>query len=146
MKITIEEYDEEYRAIVIDLWYKSVLATHEFLDKSDVEFYKSLVDEIDFNSFDVFCAFSESRKMVGILGTQGDKLEMLFIKPDCIGQGIGKRLMEFALEELKICYVDVNEANKNAVRFYRSFGFRVYDRLALDEQGKPHPLLKMHLK
>jgi putative acetyltransferase len=83
--------------------------------------------------------------MIGILGVANRKLEMLFLSPDVIGKGVGRKLMEFVLNDLHVNQVDVNEGNTNATGFYQKFGFKVYDRTPLDDHGKPYPILKMRL-
>jgi putative acetyltransferase len=40
---------------------------------------------------------------------------MLFVDPVARGKGIGKLLMQYAIEEHKISKVDVNEQNEQAV-------------------------------
>lgn len=130
---------------MISLWERSVRATHDFLTSSDIDGLVPLVQGIDFNAFGVYCAFDENHNMVGILGVADHKLEMLFLEPKEIGKGIGRRLMDFALKDLAVDKVDVNEGNTKAVAFYRKFGFEVYDRTPLDDHGKPYPILKMRL-
>jgi putative acetyltransferase len=39
--------------------------------------------------------------------------------------------------------VDVNEQNAEAVRFYEANGFHVVGRSAVDDAGRPFPLLHM---
>lgn len=141
----ILKYNDEFRSELTDVWEASVRATHNFLDPSDIDFFKTLVQGIDFNAFDVYCAFDETNRMVGILGVAEGKLEMLFIRPDQIGKGVGRLLMQFVLSTLNVTKVDVNEGNTNAIAFYKKFGFVVYDRTALDDHGKPYPILKMKL-
>ncbi|WP_435354177.1 GNAT family N-acetyltransferase [Emticicia sp. SJ17W-69] len=145
MPLQIEKYNDDFRNQIIEIWEESVRATHHFLQSEDIDFYKSIVQTIDFNTFDVFCGFSENKELVGFLGIAENKLEMLFLKPECIGKGIGKTMMDFALNELKITEVDVNEDNTNALDFYKKFGFKVYDRTPLDGTEKPYPILKMRL-
>lgn len=144
MPLEIRKYKDAWRKDLIILWERSVRATHDFLEPADIDFFKALVEGIDFNSFDVFCAF-EGKELVGILGVHERKLEMLFLDPDHIGKGYGKELMNFILDELQVNKVDVNEGNHNAIEFYKRFGFRVYDRTDLDDHGKPYPILKMEL-
>ena len=143
--VKIQNYKPAYRNQVIDVWEQSVRATHHFLEPPDIDFYKTLVEGIDFGSFDLYCVFDETNEMIGIIGVAAFKLEMLFLKPGSIGKGIGKALMSFILEDLKVTKVDVNEGNAKAVEFYKRSGFRVYDRTALDDHGKPYPILKMKL-
>ena len=68
---------------------------------------------------------------------------MLFMKPDSIGQGIGKKLLEFAVNECNCKFVSVNEQNTRALDFYLRFGFRVISRTEKDPIGLPYPILQM---
>lgn len=145
MKFRIEKYSDDYREQLLSVWEASVRATHHFLVPEDIEFFKSIVVTIDFNQFDVRLALSKNDEVLGFLGVADAKLEMLFLRPDCIGKGIGKALTEFAISELKVTGVDVNEGNANAVAFYKHMRFEVYDRSQLDSSGKPYPILKMRL-
>ena len=141
----IVPYEEKFRDAVVTLWERSARATHHFVALDDLVYYKDAVSKIDFFSFSVFCQFQNNR-MTGILGVAGTDLAMLFVDPDFIGQGFGKQLMLFALNDLKAETVEVNEQNIQAVDFYRKFGFVVYDRAEKDSEGKDYPLLKMRLQ
>lgn len=103
-----------------------------------------MVSSIDFHK--VYCAVTDDQKLAGFIGVAGNKVEMLFLDPDFIGQGIGKLLIAFAIDELKATEVDVNEENTNAVRFYNKFGFATYERTPKDSEGKDYPILKMRLE
>lgn len=109
-----------------------------------MDYYKVLVNEIDFHSFSVYCLAQEDQ-VIGILGVHDFKVVMLFLAPDFIGFGFGKKLMDFAMNKLKADKVDVNEQNLNAVQFYSKLGFVTYDRMEKDEEGKDYPVLKMRL-
>ncbi|HEY8510792.1 MAG TPA: GNAT family N-acetyltransferase [Cyclobacteriaceae bacterium] len=67
-----------------------------------------------------------------------------FLRYD-LGKGLGRKLMNFAVHELKADKVDVNENNTRAVEFYERFGFDVYERTNKDDQGRDYPLLRMKL-
>ncbi|MEE4245289.1 MAG: GNAT family N-acetyltransferase [Kangiellaceae bacterium] len=62
---------------------------------------------------------------------------MLFLLDRVRGQGIGKTLLNYAVEKLGATKVDVNEQNPQAVEFYKYMGFKVDSRSPLDEMGKP---------
>lgn len=145
MKTRILPYQPEYREKMVDVWERSVRATHHFLELADIDFYKSIVSKIDFGAFQSYCILDDREEVVGVLGITPHKLEMLFLTPECIGKGIGRLAMDFVLNELKVTQVDVNEGNASAVSFYKYFGFKVYDRTPLDDSGKPYPILKMKL-
>jgi putative acetyltransferase len=140
----IKRYEDRFRNEIISVWEKSVKSTHHFVLPSDLEYFKLLVNQIDFHSFDVYCLTLGDR-VIGFIGTADRKIEMLFLDPDFIGQGFGAKLIMFALNELHADKVDVNEQNVHAVEFYSKFGFIKYDRLEKDDQGKDYPILKMKL-
>lgn len=73
------------------------------------------------------------------MGVQADRLEMLFLHPQVCGRGLGTHMLAFAVKELGVRRLDVNEQNPAALKFYLSRGFRVTARSPLDSQGKPWP-------
>jgi putative acetyltransferase len=142
MSVEIKKYDEKYRGQLVAVWEKSVRATHHFVASSDIAYFKAVIEVIDFNAFEVRCLMYEEA-LIGFIGVADAKIEMLFLDPDFIGLGYGKKLMDFGIEHLKANQVDVNEQNTHAVAFYTSFGFKIVERTALDADGKPYPILKM---
>lgn len=81
--------------------------------------------------------------MAGFAGISGAKLEMLFVDARTRARGVGGVLLETALGERGVTLVDVNEANHQAVTFYRRRGFEVVGRSELDDHRRPHPLLHL---
>ena len=61
------------------------------------------------------------------------------------GKGLGKRLIEYGIENYAVERLAVNEQNPQAKGFYEHMGFQVYKRTDYDEQGNPYPLLYMSL-
>jgi putative acetyltransferase len=145
MNFSILPYRPSYRAALIDAWEQSVRATHGFLAAGDLEFYKAQVEDVDFESFDVYCALTPDDELIGLMGVEGAELLMLFLRPEAIGKGIGRALMQYALDEFGVTEVEVNEDNAHAVAFYEKFGFRFAVRKPLDAYGKPYPILRMKL-
>ncbi|OWK73084.1 GNAT family N-acetyltransferase [Flavobacteriaceae bacterium JJC] len=103
-----------------------------------------MVNNINFNDFQVFCLTKESL-VLGFIGVADRKVEMLFIDPQYFGQGLGQKLLSFAVKELNADQVDVNEQNRKALQFYLKFGFETFERTDKDEQGRNYPLLRMKL-
>ncbi|MBN9298250.1 MAG: GNAT family N-acetyltransferase [Filimonas sp.] len=143
MSFQIIKYADAYREQVIQTWEASVRATHHFLAAADIAFYKTIVQSINFNDLEVYCYVSDSGEVAGFLGVAEKKLEMLFLQPAYIGKGIGKQLITFAIEQLQVQWVDVNEGNTQATAFYTKAGFTIIGRTELDDAGKPYPILKM---
>jgi len=138
-------YKDIFHEQLVSVWERSVRATHDFLIPSDIDYFKSIVAEIDFNALTVFCLVQQET-VLGFIGVADRKIEMLFLSPECIGQGFGKMLVDFVITELHVEEVDVNEQNTKAVEFYTKFGFVTYDRSEKDSEGKDYPILKMKLE
>ncbi|WP_421901906.1 acetyltransferase [Maridesulfovibrio sp.] len=138
--VTKSDYAE-----LIELWERSVRATHDFLVDSDIEYLRPLILEQYFDAVCLKCAKDSQGKILGFSGVAEENLEMLFVDPQSRGQGVGSALCKHAIQELGVTKVDVNEQNPQALGFYEHIGFCVVGRSALDGQGKPFPLLHMEL-
>jgi len=133
--------------LLLDIWESSVRVTHHFLKEGDIAFFKkTIVEKRIFDSASLTTIKDENNGILGFMGVSGDSLEMIFLDPGVRGKGIGKILLEYAIHDLKITKVDVNEQNKDALKFYEHFGFRVVSRSPLDGTGKPYPIRHMQLK
>lgn len=133
------DYDE-----LIELWEASVRDSHDFLEEKDILALKPLIRNEYFSCVELFC-LRKDEKILGFTGLSADKIEMLFVRSDAQGLGVGKRLLLFAIEEKDIRKVDVNEQNPKARAFYEHFGFKTVSRTETDPQGNPFPILCMEL-
>lgn len=146
MKYIIEKFEYDYRDDILDVWEASVRATHTFLKEEDIEFYKNHLKHFDFELLHVDIAIGEDGNIIGFMGIQNRKLEMLFIHPDYIGLGFGKKLLEYAMNLYRIEELDVNADNLSAIEFYSRFGFQVIDEKPVDNYNKPYPILTMRVE
>ncbi|POF42986.1 GNAT family N-acetyltransferase [Pseudomonas laurylsulfativorans] len=128
------------------VWEASVRATHDFLPDSYIELLKNLVLTRYLDSVMLVCTKDSSQRITGFAGVAAGKIEMLFIDPDHRGQGLGKKLLHYALEHLNADELDVNEQNPQALGFYFKQGFEVIGRSEVDGMGQPYPLLHMRLR
>ncbi|SON52949.1 GNAT family N-acetyltransferase [Vibrio tapetis] len=135
---------ENYAEMLI-VWENSVRATHDFITEEDIAFFKPIIIEQAFPAVTLRCIKNDSGSIVGFVGIHDSKVEMLFILNEARGQGIGKHLLQYAIEQLGVTKVDVNEQNPQAVGFYQNMGFTVASRSPLDDMGKPFPILHMTL-
>jgi putative acetyltransferase len=131
---------------IMVVWEASVRATHHFLKEEDLQYFKPLIRNEYLYAVNLFGTYDEQGRLTGFLGTSYDKVEMLFIDPSCRGKGIGKTLLQYAVDVLGIRKVDVNEQNAQAVGFYEHYGFTVVGRSELDGTGRPYPILSMELE
>lgn len=89
---------------------------------------------------------NENNQRVAFMGIEDRKLEMLFIRNSERGKGLGKKLLNYGIENYNVNELVVNEQNPNAKGFYEYMGFKTYKRTELDEQGNPYPILYMRLE
>ena len=131
---------------LLAIWELSVKATHHFLNEEDIEFYRNaIIENKIFDNVNMTMVRDTNNSILGFMGVSGDTLEMIFLHPYSIGKGIGKLLLSYAIDQLNISKVDVNEQNVEALKFYERFGFKVIARSELDGTGKPYPILHMQL-
>ncbi|MDU1904945.1 MAG: GNAT family N-acetyltransferase [Dysgonomonas sp.] len=140
----IEKAVKEDYSRLQEIWESAVLATHDFLSEEDFEFYKSNL-LVYFGYVDLYIYKDESFVIKGFLGVNEEKIEMLFIENESRGLGIGGKLLKFATDYLKLTKVDVNEQNRQALEFYKKFGFRERGRSLLDSDGKEYPIIFLQL-
>lgn len=132
----------EYEAVT-DLWERSVRATHHFLREENIQYFRPLILNNYLDAVELSCIRDEQNNILAFMGVLNGKIEMLFVDPVQRGTGLGKALVLHALNDLGVTKVDVNEANEEAVGFYKKMGFVQTGYAELDGSGKPFPLILM---
>ena len=127
---------------LVDIWEKAVRETHLFLTEADIQFYLPQVRDIYLPALEVWL-FENSREAVGLIGLDGNKVEMLFVDPAYHGKGAGKALLSHAQHLKGKLTVDVNEQNPAALAFYLKCNFVKTGRSELDGEGRAFPLLHL---
>ena len=128
---------------LMEIWESAVSSTHDFLKEEDFLYYKEQLP-VYFQHVTLF-GFEQEGILIGFMGIAEGNLEMLFVDDNYRGTGIGKRLITYAIGNLQVTKVDVNEQNIKAVGFYKYMGFSIYKRSNLDGEGKEYPILHMQL-
>ena len=140
-----ERHPRLVRAL-LDIWARSVRATHLFLSNGEIESIKEYVPRALTGVEALTVAEDEGGRPVAFMGTENGTLEMLFIAPKERGKGLGKRLLRYGIDHLGVKKLAVNEQNPQAKGFYEHMGFRACKRTERGEQGGPYPLLYMRLR
>lgn len=130
---------------LLDLWERSVRATHAFLSEADIATLKPLVaTALASDSVEWWVAATEADEPIAFLGYSPGTIGALFVDPRYHGRGVGTRLVGHAQQlaggELR---VDVNEQNDAARGFYKSLGFEAVGRSPTDDEGRPFPIIHM---
>lgn len=151
MTIIIEEIKKSERsenlvASLLEIWEKSVQATHAFLSEEEILKIKEYVPGAICGVETLLVLFDKGENSpLGFMGIEGEKIEMLFLSPDARGKGFGKRLVQHGIENYSAEEVTVNEQNPKAKGFYEHLGFKTYKTSTTDEQGNPYPIAWMKL-
>ncbi|HZN02251.1 MAG TPA: GNAT family N-acetyltransferase [Candidatus Polarisedimenticolia bacterium] len=141
--MTIRGARPDERGLLLDLWLRSVRATHHFLTEADIQALLPLVRDQALPALDLWVLCSPDGAVAGFMGLSGASVEALFLEPGFMRRGGGRRLLEHARRLKGRLSVDVNEQNPEAVRFYEACGFEVVGRSPLDGGGRPFPLLHL---
>ena len=115
MNISVAVKDEY--AEIVEVWEASVRATHDFMSEDDIQLLKPLILNEYLSAVELRCIKNDAGNILGFLGVAKGKIEMLFVHPDWRGQGIGKLLLNYAVNDVGAMKVDVNEQNPLAVGF-----------------------------
>ena len=100
---------------ILQVWESSVKATHLFLTEANIVSLRSFVKEgVKFIS-NLAVIRDEEDTIQAFIGVHDNKIEMLFVKDTCRGRGLGKHLVNWAINTLNIKFVDVNEQNQQGL-------------------------------
>lgn len=127
---------------LLHIWEASVRASHHFLTETDINRLTPQAEGA-LQHIETLWIMEDGQCPVGFMGIQERKIEMLFLHPDYFRKGLGKVFVQRAFDELNVEFVDVNEQNPDATKFYERMGFKLFKRQECDSEGNPFPILKM---
>ena len=85
----------------------------------------------------------EDGELVAFTSVIDDLIGGLFTHPDHQGHGHGRALVEHVRQLYDPVFVEVFEANRKAIGFYRSCGFVDHERRVDEESGLPQLILRL---
>ncbi|HAT1622335.1 TPA: acetyltransferase [Raoultella planticola] len=142
MNIVIRRSRSDESEQLIEIWRRSVDATHHFLSAQDRSEIEQQVCAF-FPQAPLWVAVTNEDKPCALMLLSERHLEALFVDPDFRGMGVGRQLVMHALAMIPQLTTDVNEQNTQAVGFYTNMGFVVSGRSDHDDHGRPYPLLHL---
>lgn len=147
MKIkTITDRNPKLIQQLTSIWENSVRATHDFLTEDAILTFKESLPTILTDIPQLIIVQTDQGTPLAFLGIDQSEIEMLFVDDSARGQGLGKMLINYAVEKLNATTLNVNEQNPQAVGFYQHMGFETYRRTETDGFGNPYPILYMRIK
>lgn len=78
----------------------------------------------------------------GMLHIEGNEIIELYVDPFFQNEGIGRSLIEFAIQMFDVSKLYVLEKNRSAIRFYQRHGFSLTQERQLEE-GTTEYIVKM---
>ncbi|MDE7216994.1 MAG: GNAT family N-acetyltransferase, partial [Helicobacter sp.] len=134
---------------VVKLWEGSVRSSHHFLNEQDILSIQREVKKALKSTQHVIVA-RQKKTFLGFIGIEKNRIEMLFVSPLIFRQGIGRALIEEALNRFLNHYqtirVDCNEQNPQALGFYRHLGFEVVGKSPTDSAGRDFPIVHLEVR
>ena len=82
---------------LLELWERSVRATHHFLSDAEITAIKEYVPQALLGVPHLIVAQDDQGKALGFMGVAEKHLEMLFLEPSARGQGLGRALMQYGI-------------------------------------------------
>ncbi len=77
----------------------------------------------------------------GIIRVSGNEIEKLYVEPQFQSQGIGAKLLEYAVDKFNATHLWALEYNTRGIAFYQRHGFELTGEKMLEDEWVP--LLKM---
>lgn len=140
MEISIRPLQEADLDTVVDLWLKSSIKAHSFIEASFWEGQVNAMREVYIPSADTWVADYEGM-LVGFVSLNEEMLAALFVHPFFQGNGIGKQLLKFAMEQSDSLVLSVYKENKRAMDFYRKQGFEAVQEQVDKHTGMPEVIM-----
>ena len=131
------------REPLIDIWWRSVCATHTFLSRQQLDALKPDVRALQLERLDTWVLCDRRATPIGFMVMNEHSIEALFLAPEWLRRGGGSRLMRHARSLAGMLTVEVNEQNTAALNFYLAQGFVISGRSDTDAAGRPYPLLRL---
>ena len=95
--MTIREAVPADRDELVEIWLRSVRATHTFLTEDDIHTLLPLVrEELGGNDLELWVLTTQEGRSIGFMGLSDAKVEALFLDPDHRRRGGGRLLLDHA--------------------------------------------------
>ena len=143
MRFRIRKSTAADTARLFEVWRTSVAATHDFVSDDDLAAIADLVRDEYLPRADLDVVVDENDNPIAFMGMTANEIDTLFVHEDARGTGLGRMLVELALNRGLVIRTEVNEQNNQAIAFWKHMEFHRMGRSALDRQGRAYPLLKL---
>lgn len=120
----IRKFREEDLCKVMTIWTKGNFQAHDFIEKDYwLENFNKVKNEYlpQSNTY----VYEEKDEIKGFISILNDKyIGALFVKQECLREGIGRKLLNYCKERYYHLTLNVYEKNVNAILFYVAMNFK----------------------
>ncbi len=133
--VVIRRFQPEDTDAVVDAWRRASALAHPFLSDEFVVEEERRTREVYLPRAETWVAEVQGRP-VGFVALVGDEIGGLFVDPAFHGQGLGRALVDKAVELRGAVRVEVFTANTIGRRFYAAYGFVGEEECRHEETGE----------
>ena len=111
--------------IIMEIWLESTIRAHSFIEK---DYWVNNYDLVKtkYIPYSKTYVYEEGNKIKGFISIiENNFIGALFVDNNSQGNGIGKKLLDFAKKEYKSLSLAVYKENEKALKFYLREGFSI---------------------
>jgi len=129
---------------IMDIWLKSTIKAHDFISEEYWENSYNTVKDVYIPIAETF-VYEDHDDIKGFISIINNEfIGALFVDIDAQGKGIGKSLIDYAMDKYKKLNLAVYKANKKSVEFYIHRGFKIIkEQLNEDSANKEYIMEKI---
>lgn len=140
--ITFRPWSPSDMEACMNIWRAGSDFAHPFLSAAELDADAILVRNIYMPATDITVA-EQAGQVLGFIALSDNFIGALFVHPAHHRRGIGARLLDHAAQHHPTLIVEVYAANHSARDFYAETGFVETMGHLTDDQGRPHPLIRL---
>lgn len=120
---------------VMDIWEKSTIKAHDFICKEYWQNNYSTVKNVYIPMSETF-VYEDKEDIKGFISIINNEfIGAIFVDIGFQGRGVGKKLINYAMDKYKNLKLAVYKENKKSVEFYINRGFKIIKEQPNDDSG-----------
>ena len=132
----IRPYQSDDTEAVINVWLAAIEVAHPFLSDDFISREKDRVRDQHLRVAETW-VFERNQRILGFIALMGNEVGGIFVDPSAQRNGIGKALMDFAVDRHGNLFLDVFKSNWLGRSFYEKYGFSIKHEHIHEETGQP---------
>lgn len=130
---------------VMDIWIKSTIKAHHFISKEYWQNNYNTVKNVYIPMSDTF-VYEDNEGIKGFISIINNEfIGALFVDINFQGNGIGKKLIDYAMNKYKELELAVYKENETSVEFYINRGFKIVKEQINDDSGYSEYIMQKSL-